>query len=218
MEPSLTLRMWSLLCLSLLVIQQMRYRLSVPTVLSNGTDTLVCKAQEVVWKYSWQEEGAPIRPQILLFSKDDTLVISGARADICGRYTCTVENQLSTNQGHYFHLKYGEIWHEKASLYLGTAAVLFEVPWLLSVCFSCINWICKRGFSLLHGFLSFSDICGNISLLVGFFGFIFKTCDGEHVEVAIVGLVILPAILIARVPQKKEEPPEKRVSRCMEHC
>ncbi|XP_041111476.1 uncharacterized protein LOC121318031 isoform X2 [Polyodon spathula] len=174
-------------------------RLSVPTILSSGTDTLICKAQEVISKYSWQKEGAAIPARILLFSENDTLVISGARADICGRYTCTVENQLSSNQGHYFHLRYGEIWHEKTSLYFGIVAVLFEVPWLLTICFSCINWICKRGFSLPHVFLSFSDICGNISLVVGLFGFIFKTCGGEHVEVAMAALVVLSAILIVRV-------------------
>ncbi|XP_041113093.1 uncharacterized protein LOC121318031 isoform X4 [Polyodon spathula] len=198
MEPYLPLRLWSL-CLILLVIQQVRYRLSVPTILSSGTDTLICKAQEVISKYSWQKEGAAIPARILLFSENDTLVISGARADICGRYTCTVENQLSSNQGHYFHLRYGEIWHEKTSLYFGIVAVLFEVPWLLTICFSCINWICKRGFSLPHVFLSFSDICGNISLVVGLFGFIFKTCGGEHVEVAMAALVVLSAILIVRV-------------------
>ncbi|XP_041112257.1 uncharacterized protein LOC121318031 isoform X3 [Polyodon spathula] len=136
-------------------------RLSVPTILSSGTDTLICKAQEVISKYSWQKEGAAIPARILLFSENDTLVISGARADICGRYTCTVENQLSSNQGHYFHLRYG--------------------------------------FSLPHVFLSFSDICGNISLVVGLFGFIFKTCGGEHVEVAMAALVVLSAILIVRV-------------------
>nr|XP_015199361.1 PREDICTED: uncharacterized protein LOC107076985 isoform X2 [Lepisosteus oculatus] len=151
--------------------------------------SMSCQGQEGVF-YTWTKDRGTVSPESV---RDQVVVLSGDRTSICGKYTCTVKNQLSSSQEEYHLLLFGFYWQDFAGILCGYTALVTEglviLRLLQGVFFkqksTCLGWI--------------SDKCSKVALIIVLFGSLVELQTSDHAAFAIPMAVLLSIILSVRM-------------------